>query len=199
MTVNQPIIQDTSVDKPGFSLVEALVAIAVLLSVVSGVMALVDQSIRFGESVTSRLAASYLASDAIEYIRYDRDSYWLRESDGFDKWYGDGKLSNCQSNVCTIDTRDVGSGNSNISQCNNGCDPLMYNEGQQSYGHENTGGSGWEESEFTRELRVLETNDLGSGSSGIDEVIVEVTVTWPEAGGSDGELVLTDTVTAWAD
>jgi Tfp pilus assembly protein PilV len=177
----------------GFSLVEALVAIAILLSAVSGVMMLVNQSIKSGQNVSNRLAASYLASDAIEYLRYSRDSNWLSDKqDSFQYWLND-VVDACNGSPCQIDTRR---GSESISGCGGSCSNLKYNSKNKVYGYGS--GSGWEESKFTRTVRFRDTTDLGGDKSN-DEVIVAVTVTWPQGGGNTGELVLTDTLSSWGD
>jgi Tfp pilus assembly protein PilV len=165
----------------GFSLVETLVATVILMSVVSGVMLLVDQSIRSGESITDRLAASYLAADAVEYLRYSRDSFWLADTGSFSEWHSDpnkGDVSQC-GNGCDIDTvaGDI---------TNQSGDPLEYDSSSRTYGY----GSG-QESKYTRDVQFIQTSS--------DEVTVEVAVSWPTSGGGTNEVVLVDTLSAWAD
>jgi len=167
----------------GFSLVEALVAIAILLTVISGVMVLVNLSIKSGQDVSNRLSASYLASDAIEYLRYSRDSTWLSDNqDSFQYWLNN-VVDACDGSSCQIDTRE---GEGDPTNCGSSCPNLEYFS-DYTYGY----GSGGEESRFTRTVEFV-----GGGS---DEVIVEVTITWPKAGGGTGELVLTDTLSSWGD
>jgi len=179
----------------GFSLVEALVAIAILLTVVSGVMMLIDQSIRTGEDVSNRLAASYLASDAIEYLRYDRDSNWLSDNnDSYQDWL-DSIPDPCKSgNKCQIDTR---AGEGSITPCSGDCSKLQYNTSEHVYGYES--GSNWEASKYTRAVKFIQINDVSSQDSSDDEAIVQVTVTWPKRTGKTSDLVLTDTLSSWGD
>jgi type II secretory pathway pseudopilin PulG len=185
----------------GFSLVEALVAIAILLTVISGIMLLVNQSIRTGQDVSNRLAASYLASDAIEYLRYERDSTWLSDNnDSYQDWIN--SLKN-RTGIAPygVDTRKGVSPGNSIDSCSdiNGC-KLYYDTVKNVYGYE-SGGS-WEESKYTRKITFLGINDLSDdddNDGGKDELIVEVTVIWPQSGGGTGELVLTDTLSSWGD
>jgi type II secretory pathway pseudopilin PulG len=175
--------------------VESLVAIAILLTVISGVMLLVNQSIQTGQNVSNRLTASYLASDAIEYIRYDRDSTWLSGgTDEFQDWV-DTIPSSCRynSSACRVDTRP---GEELIDECSGGCQPLDYNESSYSYGYDS--GANWEQSRFTREVNFVELNDLDPDNY-YEEIVVQVTVSWPSSLGGSGELVLTDTLSSWGD
>jgi prepilin-type N-terminal cleavage/methylation domain-containing protein len=191
---------NTSKTSQGFSLIETLVAISILLTVTTSIMVLVSQSIDSSESLSNRLSASYLASDAIEYLRYNRDTYWLSNSSNeFDGWVGSANLDNCrqsQSDKCTIDTRVDVTGQ-RISQCSS-CGPLRYNTGTKRYGHNNTTGAGWEDSKFTRTIQIQD-NNLDPNNSETDEVIVTVTVEWPNRSGATSSLALTDTLTAWGD
>jgi len=174
----------------GFSLVEALVAIAILLTVVSGVMLLVNQSIQSGQNVSNRLSASYLASDAIEYLRYDRDSNWLSDNqDSFQDWLDN--LPDCENFSCRVDTRK---GEGKVEECSGSCPNLRYFSGDFTYGY-----GGGEESRFKRTVEFVSKNDIGPDDPNVDEVVVKITVTWPASTGGDGELVLTDTLSSWGD
>ena len=178
----------------GFSLVEALVAIAILLTVISGVMVLVNLSIKSGQNVSNRLSASYFASDAIEYLRYSRDSTWLSDNqDSFQYWLNNA-VDDCDGSACKIETRQ---GQGSPTNCGSSCPNLKYNTADKTYGYET--GSDWETSKYTRAIKLIQINDVSSQDDSDDEVIVEVTVSWPQTGGGTGELVLTDTLSSWGD
>lgn len=183
-------------DYAGFSLVETLVAISILLTIVSSIMLLVNQSIESSGQLSDELVASYLASDAIEYLRYSRDTRWLGNSNNnFHQWYTASGVTNCVGNsICKVDTRI---GQESINACVGTCENLNYNQPKGRYGYGS--GSGWEESKFKRTVKVLEANDLGPNSSSTDEVVVEVEVSWENQSGGTSELQLRDTLTAWAD
>lgn len=186
---------------PGFSLVETLVAISILLTVTSGIMLLVNQSIDSSERLSNRLTASYLASDVIEYLRYERDTRWLLDinNNDFDDWVDGASLDKCQGidNYCEVDTR-VSDGI--VQQCSStgrsDCDRLEYDPTTKRFGHDI---SGAETSDFRRTMKIKGVNDLGSGSDNEDEIIVEVVVSWTNQAGNTSDLVLTDTLTAWGD
>lgn len=183
----------------GFSLVETLVAISILLVVVSGVMALVYQVSSSSQGVVNRLTASYLAADAAEFLQSERDSYWLTNTGNtLDGWINDGALytdsvSACTSgNPCRVDTRI---NNADIQPCSGSCDPLDYNSSQRLYGHDS--GAGWEASKFTRSFVIEENSSLDSDAD-TDEIIVTVTVSWND-GSTTRQLELTKSLTAWND
>lgn len=183
----------TTTNQAGFSLVETLVAISILLTVVSSIMLLVNQSIESSGQLSDQLTASYLASDAIEYIRYHRDSYLLADNDHeFDGWVSD---LGCGGS-CEIDTRI---GQEYVNTCTN-CSFLHYNTDPSSkrYGYTNSPGANWEETKFKRKIS-MKYKDLGTGSSSTDEAIITVTVGWQGPNGRDSDLVLKDVITAWGE
>jgi hypothetical protein len=60
--------------KGGFSLVEALVAIGLLVAVVGGTLAVAARGLVLASEARDKITAFYLAQEPIEYIRYLRDS-----------------------------------------------------------------------------------------------------------------------------
>jgi Tfp pilus assembly protein PilV len=185
-------------DYAGFSLVETLVAISILLTIVSSIMLLVNQSIESSGQLSDELVASYLASDAIEYLRYSRDTQWLgSNNNNFHQWYTASGIDECANDICEVDTRITDEAINVCGVTRGDCDNLDYNQSEGRYGYEN--GPDWEESKFKRTVEVLEANDLGPNSSSTDEVVVEVVVSWENQSGGTSELQLRDSLTAWAD
>ena len=68
----------------GFSIIESLLAITVVLVGVGGAVTIATTSIRAGSASNDELIASHLAEEGIEIVRQTRDDYWLRGMD-----YGD--------------------------------------------------------------------------------------------------------------
>lgn len=180
----------TTANQAGFSLVETLVSISILLTVVSSIMLLVSQSVQSGGQLSDQLKASYLASDAIEYIRHDRDSHLLADNDHtFDGWasnFGCG-------GTCKIDTRIGGAG---ASACGGTCDYLYYDSGSKRYSHQT--GSGWEQTKFRREVSMTYSN-VRSGSATTSGATIKVKVKWTGPNGRDSSLKIKDFITAWGE
>lgn len=65
--------------KNGFTLVEVLTAIFVILVGVVGTMATIQQTLAYTSLSASRLVASYLAQEGIEIVRNFRDGNWLEQ------------------------------------------------------------------------------------------------------------------------
>ena len=64
----------------GFTLLESLVAVAILTVGISTAALLVVQSIQVGGKIQKRIVAAHLAQEGIEVIRNIRDSNWLSGS-----------------------------------------------------------------------------------------------------------------------
>jgi len=61
----------------GFTLLEAIFAISILVLTVTGSLALISRLLSFSPQVQSKLIASYLAQEGIEVVRNIRDNNWL--------------------------------------------------------------------------------------------------------------------------
>lgn len=61
----------------GFTILETLVAIAILIIAITGPLAIVAQSLRSSYFSRDQITAYYLAQEAIEYVRNTRDTFGL--------------------------------------------------------------------------------------------------------------------------
>lgn len=169
---------------------ETIVAIGIMTVAISGIMNLVYQGSVASRFQTDQITATYLAADAIEYVRADRDTYWLEKprTHRFDEWVNAAPITECTS-ACAIDTRI---GEESITECNDGCDPLDYNDSTKLYGYGN--GS---ESRFTR---TVEINAIDNGGpTGDDEAEITVTVSWQHTLGSTAEITIQQSIFDYRD
>jgi prepilin-type N-terminal cleavage/methylation domain-containing protein len=152
--------------KQGFTLVETLVAIAVLVIAVVGPMYAVHKSIMASYTARDTLVATSLAQEAVEYVRYVRDSNYLPPQDP--NWLDD--LTPCivtgpegpSDYGCGIDVY-----NQSISACpSNNCSPLVLDSSGFRYRQNGTGTA----TRFTRKTTIVAVN--------ANEVEVTVTVSW---------------------
>jgi len=74
-----------TINQKGQGLIEALIAIAVILTAVVGGLSLMVSSFAAGEQSANRIIASNLAREAVEIARNFRDSAWLG-GEAFDSW-----------------------------------------------------------------------------------------------------------------
>lgn len=156
----------------GFTFVETLVAIAVLLLAIAGPLFLASQGLRAARIARDQVNANYLAQEAIEYIRYKRDTNVLQNND----WMT--LLSPCvEPNACVLDIFT-----NTITNCTDkgGC-PVLFHEGTGKYGYGDDDGfleggtipSDWIATKFTRDITIT---DIVAGR----EAEIAVTVSWQD-------------------
>lgn len=84
----------------GFSLIETMIAVFLVTMGTAGSFALIQQTITFTTTSSSRLRAAYLAQEAIEVVRNIRDTNYLES----EVW--DSGLTGCASG-CEADYNDT--------------------------------------------------------------------------------------------
>lgn len=163
--------------KKGFTLVETLVAIAVLLLVLIGPMTAAQKGIRNAYFANEQIIAVFLAQEAIEAVRIIRDedglgAYDLLENSlpGADTWSSiENIISRCDTDDCAYVKEDTQKYiDCDEGEANNCIVTISSLDG--SYGH-----SGADDTQFTRKVRVVETVIDGGEVVGAK---FNVTVTW---------------------
>lgn len=158
--------------KSGFTLVETLIAITVLLIAIVAPMTLAQEGILAARLAEDQIVAFYMAQEGVELVRNIRDE---------NKYDGNPMLASpldvCIVAVdstepgCYIDATNVGPDASFSTQsCSSGGCPVVRTDGT-IYAYT---AAGFENTKFTRNIRTWYV----PGSSN-DEMRVEVTVTWP--------------------
>lgn len=141
----------------GFTLIETFVAITILLTAITGPLTIASRGLSSAFLAKEQTTASYLAQEAIEYIRWKRDTNALAGS----SWLAG--LSACTSSACYVDVvRDT------INSCVGSCPSIAYNPSSWFYDVSSSPG-------FTRTVQVT------SLTSSESQIIV--TVTWTSGGG----------------
>ncbi len=143
--------------KKGFTLVETLIAISILLLSISAPLTIASKGLSSSYFARDQIVAFYLAQDAVEYVRNTRDNNFLA---GLDWLNG---LPDTEGKLFTVDTTD---GTMALCPLEN-CVALDFNDSTGLYSHDDLGGS---ESIYTRSISVQKIN--------INEVIVSVEVSW---------------------
>lgn len=135
--------------KNGFTLVETLVAISILMLAIIGPMGIAAQSLQSAFIARDQIVAFYLAQEAVEIVRYHRDNNSLASSDD---WLTG--LTTCSTNQpCRVDSAEL----SVVTCATDDCrlvnyDPARMTVSRGPFTH--TSGS---PSLFTRGVSVVET------------------------------------------
>jgi type II secretory pathway pseudopilin PulG len=168
----------------GFTLVETIIAIAILVTAVGGVLSSVSRSISAGSVATNQMTAIYLAQEAIEAARWVRDSKKVAGSGG--SWLQG--ISQCLGSGCSVDVSDWVAGPDLQSGCSQGdaCSRLQRHSASGLYGHQS--GAGWNDTVFLRHL-LLESVES-------HEQRLTATVTWTQR-GTTRNIVLRENIFDW--
>ncbi len=148
--------------RAGFTLIETLVAVSLLVISVAAPMTLAAQSLSSAFYARDQVTAFHLAQEAIEAIRSVRDGNALLNAQGVSTDLLEG-IPNTNGQPFTIDTRD-----NNMELCSGTCDKLRSDGEFYGYGI----GGGWQDTRFTRTVRA----EFVGGN--IDEVKISVEVRW---------------------
>lgn len=170
--------------KRAFTLVETLVAIAILLVAIVGPFYAVSRSINASYIARDQLTASALAQEGAEYIYYMRDNNFFTSNNWLDGFNGTadalGHVANCISpNKCVIDvSRDM------ITACPGAC-PVLYLDINGLY---TQNGNSNPATRYTRSVEVIPIS--------ANEVRVKVTVSWKTL-GTTHSVVVNDELYNW--
>lgn len=151
-------------NKKGFTLVETLVAITVLVVAIVGPLYVVHKSIAASYAARDKLIATALAQEGLEYVRSVRDDNYLTGRNwmtGLNGSNNGSNSANCFSNNCTVDQGQ----DDTVACSSSGCAPLRITSANL---YTQAGGNPL--TKFTRSVRLTTVN--------ANEVEVEVTVTW---------------------
>jgi|SRR3989344_2685863 len=156
----------------GFTLVETLVAISILLMAVVAPLVLITSNITAAFSVKDKITALYLAEDAVDFVKYktdtnfnEGDANWL---DGVDACVAGG------GQPCYVD-----SFNDTVQTCGGVCTtPIKFNSSTNVY--EYISGT---DSKFRRTITIVPvTQDPNPSTLDPDEVIITALVEWEYKG-----------------
>lgn len=171
-------IKNTHIQKQkrtrGFTLIETLVAVSVLLISLTGPLSIATQSLNSAYYARDQITAFYLAQEAVEYVRAVRDENYLRNRG----WLTG--LNNCIDTKCTINFPDF-----NHNPCGSTCGPVLINRNNELFG-DNVG----DPTIYTRSV-LLETVPGYP-----DEVTIRVVVSW-KTGGLNRQFTISEQLLNW--
>ncbi len=148
----------------GFTLIETLVAISVLLLSLAGPLSIAAAALKSANYARDEVTAYYLAQEGIEYVRAIRDQNYLSGNTGSLWLNGINGVAgdSCINTNCTVDIPSF-----THEACGGACLPLKISESGNLY---NT--TAGDSSIYTRSLTMTRIDDLD------EEAIVTVTMTW---------------------
>lgn len=154
----------------GFTLIETMVAISLLMIAIVAPMSLTTQSLSTAYYARDQITAIHLAQEAIESIRHVRDNNVLRNALGTSANLLDGIPPSALSNgdAFTVDTLD-----DSMQACTGACPPLKSNGELYGYGS----GSEWVPTQFTRTVHASFVKFV-DGTDNTDEVRITVDIAW---------------------
>lgn len=164
----------------GFTLIETFVAISVLLVSLVGPLSIAAKALQSAYYSRDEIAASYLANEAIEYVRAIRDQNYLS---GNSSWLGglDGTNGgpNCIDNACTVDFPHF-----NAAVCGGPC-PALLIDSNDLYNQQSGSAA-----IYTRTLNIR------SVPGRPNEMDVQVTVSW-RAGAIPRQFIIYEHLFNW--
>jgi len=163
--------------KSGFTLVETLVAIAILSAAIAGPLVLSIKNIGTANTSQDQLVAFYLGQEVIEYVRNVRDTNLIEKSlDGGVVFNWLKGLEDCIKNDCYIDVAKE-SDDERVKACLGACPALTLDKSTGVSGVYSYDPSG-DKTPFTRTVKITKIDPTDDGSENYDEAKVEVEMTW---------------------
>lgn len=174
--------------KKGFTLIETLVAIFILLVSTTGPLSFAQSGLRASFLARDQVVAFYLAQDAIETIKNLRDTNSLEGDNWLNGLSGISNFNDCSTsgNGCRMQTGSILS----IEQCTSDpCEPMYYDNTDREFILAG-GGSDVDASKYTRTVYV---DEIESDR----EAQIIVVVTWDSNFFSERQIIVQENMYNW--
>lgn len=188
--------------RSGFTIIETLVAMAVLVLAVAAPLTLAERSLASVEAANSEITALYLAQEAMEFVRNLRD----KNTFGNKRSWLEG-LNACIVSPGTTDMTNkkpcgVDPGTGTVTPCLNltrqcllsqyAGDNVLKNDPRYGiFGH--SAGAGWKKTDFERWVSITVADERG----GRKEAEVAVTVKWKAGSLGERRVTVETTLLNW--
>ncbi|OGZ04190.1 MAG: hypothetical protein A2648_01225 [Candidatus Lloydbacteria bacterium RIFCSPHIGHO2_01_FULL_41_20] len=167
----------------GFTLIETMVAISILIFSILGPLTIVSRGVFFSNYAKDQITSFYLSQEAIEYLRNRRDANII--TSGTWNEYKTSIINSCMvdtnPNGCRIDVTVPDSNSSDPSRrdivsCGSLCPDLNRDIVNGFYGY--TVGGNWVPTQFKRLVRVYKVLSNQELPADANELRIEVQVQW---------------------
>jgi prepilin-type N-terminal cleavage/methylation domain-containing protein len=189
----------------GFTLIETLVAVMILASAIAGPLSIASRALNNSLVAKDQIVAFYLAQDAVEYVRFVRDTNTLSGADWITGQGGTTAgtdltpcITSVNANGCYLDSTMAVVGQGDVpTACDagSGCPVLYYDNDNSRYTY-NSGGSNVVPSLFTRQITMQQINPAPPGSPSV-EYLVTVTVSWQDLGSTPRRVTVNENIFKW--
>lgn len=182
--------------KKGFTVVEALVAISILLMAITGAFSVAQSSLQSSSLAKNRTTAYFLAQEGIEYIRNLRDhngiAALIERTSNISWLEGFGEDGDpCEVDVGTCYYDVLPDGQTVLNECVNGnCPNLFIDNETHLFQYGTQGPLGAYDSGFNRTIRLF------SVPNNDNEIEVRVEVTWLQ-GSVQKSLLISENLFNW--
>jgi len=161
----------------GFTLVETIIATAVLLLSITGPLTIATRSLTSAAFAKDQVTAFYLAQEATEFIRNKRDNNALSNS----SWLSG--LDECIGQSCVIDATEDIDDDDAFRSCAGACQRLKISE-TGLYGYDSL----WADTKFTREVSITSINSA--------EINIDISINW-ESGPIQKNFTIRENILNW--
>lgn len=189
----------------GFTLIETLIAVLILATAIVGPLTIASKGLQTALIAKNQAIADYLAQDAVEYVRFARDSNRLQ---GLDWLLGSGSGStNLGACVSTDGTRacyldSLGNSPSTPAICSaQGCGVMRYDTVNQYYNYAAISTTN-PATPFTRTIVITTPACAPSPAPpntncNPDEATLSVTISWSDIPGVTHSVIVRESLLAW--
>ena len=171
------------INQSGFTLIETMVAISILIFSILGPLTIVSRGVFFSNYAKDQITGFYLSQEAIEYLRNRRDANiiasgtWNEYKTGIiNSCMVDTNPNGCRIDVTVPDSNSGDAGRTDIVSCGSGCPNLNRDIVNGTYGY--TQGGNWETSQFARYVKVYKVLGNQELPADANELRIEVKVEW---------------------
>lgn len=184
--MNTHKVKKNSSQRRGFTLIETLVAIFILLISTTGPLSFAQSGLRASFLARDQIVAFYLAQEAIETLKNKRDNMSLQAQDWLSD-FGDCKPSILGDTVaCNLEIKVSDSVIFDFCDSNNGCPPMYYNSDSRRFTMDVVSG---DDHKYTRTIYTTKVTD--------NEIQILVEVKWDSNFFGDKRIVAQENIFNW--